>query len=923
MPELLEQFGLSPSVKKEVLHTVWGDDNPDAASPDIALSKWLQLLPAEISQQTDIALKQQRPFMPPDITPEMMAKSNATVPSMNHIEIIYRCINFALVAGDYSTAAALIYVVDRACYRFGRSTPLLGVVDDIMKVSPQTAIAPQVILRKARVMKDSGDLHGAMRILEAVVSRERQWDYKDQAQYENTKAVCVQIKGQILHNLGLWKEAVAPLIESIKSFHVVSDHKGISSSLGLLARCLNKLGAQEYTELRSSSPEMFHHDHPCYEAYRKGLEAVEHMDMDNLASSLYASKHQMVADESLLMYTIQTLAESTKHRMFQTIMVEMKKSLAGHRTVHFLNSVEAFFEFVRAVFMISLTLTFSPVPQDTDLARFLETLSMKLYAFMCLRPGESEQSASLTQNKHSVRLMNGALALLGLPLLEGSVETEQNEADPNWENVAKAEDTATESKSASFPSDKAATFPATSLSKQMNEKGERKFVHRKYIGLPVSKGDILSATCPAAVSENVALGTSGDDGSDGGGVSDVDRLMPSAKSIASVSSSLRASGATTSLSDTVDLSATTKSTSSDTNESFALVDGKKIGSTGSSFEILSSKSSSSSHDHFVQIGSGTGGSDHSFTVDLSVSTRASASGTSESSDPVFENKSLPLVDLSASELCGKMVELNLGDSVATSDSGEFLANWTPADDQSVHRAVLWTYNPVTGQWSAQTTLAHIGAQLQAERKGTLRDAFHVSFLHQDEPLGRYVGKRYRRQRKPDVYMQDVVCQMLAGYYVTRFNQALQHCTEDILQVQFLSAAHLQLCDSGGEVVDWINVEPFLHGSFLKLTNNFKFVSQDAKDELGVEVATALSHFSYMETGGMLMLVDLQGWMPSDGRGVVYLTDPVFHTQYIKKFSSCDHQQKGMDAFWEKQHPTCNRICSYLALDKFRPDKSGK
>lgn len=50
-------------------------------------------------------------------------------------------------------------------------------------------------------------------------------------------------------------------------------------------------------------------------------------------------------------------------------------------------------------------------------------------------------------------------------------------------------------------------------------------------------------------------------------------------------------------------------------------------------------------------------------------------------------------------------------------------------------------------------------------------------------LIRYVGKRYRQQKKPEAYMQDVVTQMLAGYYVTLFNQALQHCREDILQVK--------------------------------------------------------------------------------------------------------------------------------------------
>ena len=48
-----------------------------------------------------------------------------------------------------------------------------------------------------------------------------------------------------------------------------------------------------------------------------------------------------------------------------------------------------------------------------------------------------------------------------------------------------------------------------------------------------------------------------------------------------------------------------------------------------------------------------------------------------------------------------------------------------------------TYNPVAGHWSAQSTLAYLGPLLNLETKGANRDAFHVSFLHQDEPLGKY------------------------------------------------------------------------------------------------------------------------------------------------------------------------------------------
>ena len=101
-------------------------------------------------------------------------------------------------------------------------------------------------------------------------------------------------------------------------------------------------------------------------------------------------------------------------------------------------------------------------------------------------------------------------------------------------------------------------------------------------------------------------------------------------------------------------------------------------------------------------------------------------------------------------------------------------------------------------------------------------------------------------------MQDVVCQMMAGHYVTKFNEALQNYKRDI-QIQFLPAAHLQLITPYGNLEDCINVEPYLHGDFIKLTNNFAYA--DLKHH-GKDLATALSHFSYCESKGTLMIVDI-------------------------------------------------------------------
>ena len=87
-----------------VLDTIWGDDatNPDVLkSPAESLRKWLTLLPQSIAQRVNLALGQERPFMPPDFTPEVMAEPNTTVPSMNHMEII--CVSVSLFAADLSS----------------------------------------------------------------------------------------------------------------------------------------------------------------------------------------------------------------------------------------------------------------------------------------------------------------------------------------------------------------------------------------------------------------------------------------------------------------------------------------------------------------------------------------------------------------------------------------------------------------------------------------------------------------------------------------------------------------------------------------------------------------------------------------------------------------------------------------------------
>ena len=71
----------------DTLHTVYGDIRPSEASEK--LQRWLLLLPNIIRAQIEAALRQERPFLPPYITPEMMAAKNNIVPSMTQMDILY------------------------------------------------------------------------------------------------------------------------------------------------------------------------------------------------------------------------------------------------------------------------------------------------------------------------------------------------------------------------------------------------------------------------------------------------------------------------------------------------------------------------------------------------------------------------------------------------------------------------------------------------------------------------------------------------------------------------------------------------------------------------------------------------------------------------------------------------------------------
>lgn len=111
------------------------------------------------------------------------------------------------------------------------------------------------------------------------------------------------------------------------------------------------------------------------------------------------------------------------------------------------------------------------------------------------------------------------------------------------------------------------------------------------------------------------------------------------------------------------------------------------------------------------------------------------------------------------------------------------------------------------------------------------------------------------------------------------------------------------------------MEPKLSGHFTKYNSNFgETYRDDKKGNLTSEqnrrrtaifdAAEAFSHFTLVESGGSMLVCDLQGVHD-------FLTDPQIHTEDGKGLGMGNMGQEGIDK-WVEKH-TCNGICKALGL----------
>ncbi|NXL94490.1 ALPK1 kinase, partial [Alectura lathami] len=230
--------------------------------------------------------------------------------------------------------------------------------------------------------------------------------------------------------------------------------------------------------------------------------------------------------------------------------------------------------------------------------------------------------------------------------------------------------------------------------------------------------------------------------------------------------------------------------------------------------------------------------------------------------------------------------------------------------QKTYCALLLKYSKKSGLWTGQETVVFIGDYLNVAKQGKQRNAFWIHFLHQEESLGRYVGKEYKEEKGLLHHFSDVERQMTAQYYVTEFNKRLYE-QKVPTQIFYIPSAVLLILEDR-TIKGCVSVEPYILGEFVKLSNNTKAVKNEYK---ATEYGLAYGHFCYEFSNGTEVVVDLQGWVTGNGKGLIYLTDPQIHSLNSKDVSRSNFGKRGIYYFFNNQHMECNEICRRLSLTR--------
>ncbi|CBZ26312.1 elongation factor-2 kinase-like protein [Leishmania mexicana MHOM/GT/2001/U1103] len=265
------------------------------------------------------------------------------------------------------------------------------------------------------------------------------------------------------------------------------------------------------------------------------------------------------------------------------------------------------------------------------------------------------------------------------------------------------------------------------------------------------------------------------------------------------------------------------------------------------------------------------------------------------------------------------------------------AEHLPTDEPDVLvPAHKYVYDVKTCAWKGVDTMLRVLHPNRGLSQGTMRVCFALEELDETGFSSQMVAKMFRHNISRVVesdYFNEGEAQCICGILAEKFNrvqvpEGFQRHVVSFLQCETVRIKLSEVPEAYQDkrsgffsyrTTDSADIlfamEPRLKGNFTKYTNNFgdvydgfekrRTLEEETKRHRVLMAVEAFSHFTLVESGGSMLVCDLQG--VND-----FLTDPQIHTVDGKGLGMGNMGQEGIDK-WMGAH-VCNEVCRAMMLE---------
>jgi tetratricopeptide (TPR) repeat protein len=200
---------------------------------------WISILPTSIQNLILEAENITWPFLPEETSGEridaLLLKTDDKIPNLNYLDCIVEAYYHSFESRKYKKSAALLFLIDRYLYRWGLIPQLFDRIVQLERRGVQ--LAPQVIIRKARILKDKGEAKEVLKIADSLQINDNDL---------NVQAVADELRGEANIILGNYSQAIESYDAALQKHISLQNTKGISATYGLLGDSYLKL--ENYSE---------------------------------------------------------------------------------------------------------------------------------------------------------------------------------------------------------------------------------------------------------------------------------------------------------------------------------------------------------------------------------------------------------------------------------------------------------------------------------------------------------------------------------------------------------------------------------------------------------------------------------------------------------------------------------------------------